>query len=161
MTASFTDRDVRIVDFPGTRLALLTHRGDPARIGDSVRRFIAWRRATGLTPAKSRTFNLLHTDPETTPPEDYRLDIAASSDQPIAANDAGVVEAHIPPGRYAVVRRTGPGDSLRPAVQFLYADWLPRSGEDLGDFPVFAERVAFFPDVPENEAVTDVYLPLR
>jgi AraC family transcriptional regulator len=55
----------------------------------------------------------------------------------------------------------GSADTLRPAIQSLYADWLPRSGEDLRDVPLLAERIRFFPDVPENEAITDIYLPLR
>ncbi|WP_260396305.1 GyrI-like domain-containing protein [Sphingomonas kyeonggiensis] len=59
-----------------------------------------------------------------------------------------------------MIRMTGPDDNLRPAAHFLYADWLPRSGEELRDFPMFAERVKFFPDVPSSEAVTDVFLPL-
>jgi len=34
-------------------------------------------------------------------------------------------------------------------------------GEELRDFPLFMQRVKFFPDVPDSEAVTDIYLPLR
>ncbi|MBO9622608.1 MAG: AraC family transcriptional regulator [Sphingomonas sp.] len=161
MTIAFTDADVRILDFPETRVAMLTHRGDPAAIGDTVRRFIAWRHANGLPPARSRTFNLLHDDPATAPPEQFRLTICAGTDRAPGPNEHGVVEGRIPAGRCAVVRLTGSSDDLKPAVHFLYADWLPRSGEELRDFPVFAERVRFFPDVPENEAITDIYLPLR
>ena len=43
---------------------------------------------------------------------------------------------------------------------FLYREWLPDSGEELRDFPLYCERVSFFPDVPEREAITDLYLPL-
>lgn len=43
----------------------------------------------------------------------------------------------------------------------LYASWLPGSGEELRDFPLFMQRLTFFPDVPDNEAITDIYLPLR
>lgn len=161
MTIAFTHADVHIVDFPETRVARLAHRGDPARMGDTVRAFIAWRRETGLHPSKSRTFNLLHKDPETVPPEDFRMDVAASTGAPIADNAAGVVADRIPAGRCAMVRMTGSSDNLKPAVHFLYAEWLPGSGEELRDFPIFAERVRFFPEVPENEAVTDVFLPLR
>jgi AraC family transcriptional regulator len=161
MTIAFTHADVRVVDFPETRVARLAHRGDPARVGDTVRAFIAWRRETALHPSKSRTFNLLHNDPEAVPPEDFRMDIAASTDAPIAENGAGVVEDRIPAGRCAMVRMTGSSDNLAPAVHFLYAEWLPGCGEELRDFPIFAERVRFFPDVPENEAVTDIFLPLR
>jgi len=35
------------------------------------------------------------------------------------------------------------------------------SRQELRDFPLFMQRVAFFPDVPDSEAVTDIYLPLR
>lgn len=161
MTLQFSDADVTLVDFPQTALALLAHRGDPALVGDTVRRFIAWRRATGLHPSSSRTFNLLQSDPETVPPEDFRIDIAAATDRPVAANDAGVVAGRIPAGRCAMVRMTGSSDNLKPGIHFLYAEWLPRSGEELRDFPIFAERVRFFPDVPENEAITDIYLPLK
>ena len=160
MNPNFTDQDVRIVDFPETPVALLEHRGDPARIGDTIRSFIAWRRANGLSPGRSRTFNFLHTDPETVPADDYRIDIACEA-RSVEANAAGVQARAIPAGRCAVVRLTGSSDALRPAASFLYADWLPRSGEDLRDFPMFAERVRFFPDVPESAAITDIFLPLR
>lgn len=39
--------------------------------------------------------------------------------------------------------------------------WLPQSGEAPRDFPLFLERLTCFPDVPEHEAVVDIYLPLR
>jgi len=160
MSPTFTDTDVTIIDFPATPVALIEHRGDPARIGDTIRRFIDWRRANGLPPAKSATFNILHNDPDSVPPEEHRLDIACAAPG-VAPNQQGIIDGLIPAGRCAVVRMTGPGDDLRPAAHFLYADWLPRSGEELRDFPMFAQRLRFFPDVPANEAVTDVFLPLR
>lgn len=159
MTPTFTDADIRIVDFPATPVALIEHRGDPMAIGDTIRRFIDWRRANGLPPAKSATFNILHNDPDNVPPEAHRIDIACAADR-VSTNPHGVTEGLIPAGRCAVVRMTGPGDDLRAPAHFLYADWLPRSGEEPRDFPMFVQRVKFFPDVPANEAVTEVYLPL-
>jgi AraC family transcriptional regulator len=156
---TYTDADIRIVDFPATPIALLAHRGDPMTVGDTIRRFIAWRRANGLPPAKSATFNILHNDPDGVPAEEHRIDIACAAAS-VAPNEAGVVAGEIPAGRCAVVRMTGPGDDLRGPAHFLYADWLPRSGEELRDFPMFVQRVTFFPDVPANAAVTEIYLPL-
>jgi DNA gyrase inhibitor GyrI len=46
-------------------------------------------------------------------------------------------------------------------LKYLYATWLPASGEELRDFPLYLQRVRFFPDVPEHEAIVDVFLPLR
>jgi AraC family transcriptional regulator len=161
MKSQFTDDQVRIVDFPATSGAVLEHSGDPALIGDSIRCFIAWRKRAGLPPKNSATFNILHVDPESAAPEDYRLDLCAATERPVSPNDEGVGSGIIPAGRCAVLRLIGSSDNLRPGVSFLYADWLPRSGEELRDFPIYAQRVSFFPDVAESEAVTDIFLPLK
>ena len=160
MTASHADEQIRFVDFKETRVAVLEHRGDPITIGDSIRRFIAWRKGMALPPRSSATFNILYDDPSTTAPEAFRLDLCAVTEREIAPNDAGVVVKMIPGGRCAVLRHTGADDGLAAALRYLYADWLPRSGEALRDFPPYLQRVTFFPDVPEGEAVTDIFLPL-
>ncbi|NID15090.1 AraC family transcriptional regulator [Luteibacter yeojuensis] len=151
--------DVRIVDFPETAVACLSHVGPPERIGETIRRFIAWRRANGLPPSKSATWNILYDDPETTPPERYRLDLCASCAD-VPPNDEGVVAARLWGGRCAVLRHTGSEALLGDAIRFLYGEWLTGSGEEPGDAPLFLRRVAFFPDVPEHETVTDIHLPL-
>jgi AraC family transcriptional regulator len=161
MKTAFNDDQVKIIDFPATQIAILEHRGDPALIGDSIRRFIGWRKRSGLPPKTSATFNILYGDPETTPPEDFRLDLCAATQAPLAPNDEGLYSGLIPAGRCAVLRLKGNSDNLKPAIAFLYADWLPRSGEELRDFPVYAQRISFFPDVPESEAITDIFLPLK
>lgn len=154
-------QEVRIVQFNETRVAVLEHRGDPQLIGDSVRTFIEWRRLNHLHPKISATFNIVYDDPDTVAPEDYRFDICAATDKEIAGNEFGVVGKIIPGGRCAVLRHIGSDDTLADTVRYLYAEWLPQSGEELRDFPLFFQRVKFFPDVPENEAVIDVFLPLR
>ena len=160
MSPSHLAEHVRIVDFPETRVALLAHRGYPAKIGDSIRKFIEWRRQNGLPPKVSATFNLLYDDRDSTP-EDFRLDLCAATHRPVESNAFGVVDGCIPAGRCAVLRHVGSDDTLRASVGFLYSSWLPASGDEPRDFPLFVQRVKFFPDVAEHEAVTDVYLPLR
>ncbi|TXH85428.1 MAG: AraC family transcriptional regulator, partial [Rhizobium sp.] len=44
---------VRIITIEPAAVAVLEHRGDPARLNDSVQKFIAWRKATGLSPVLS------------------------------------------------------------------------------------------------------------
>lgn len=161
MRREFSPAEVRLIDFPATPVAMLRYQGDPALIGDGIRRFIAWRRANALPPATSATFNILWNDPETTPAADFRHDICAVTARPVAPNEHGVVAAEIPGGRCARLRLVGSSDALGPALRFLIAEWLPASGEAARDFPPFVQRVRFFPDVPEAEAVTDVFLPLR
>jgi AraC family transcriptional regulator len=151
--------DVLIVDFPDTAVACLSHVGPPALIGGSVRRFISWRRANGLPPSRNATWNILYDDPETTPPDNFRLDICTSCDA-VPINDAGVIAARIEGGRYAVLRHTGSDVLLADAIRFLYGEWLSVSDEEPRDAPLFLRRVAFFPDVAEHEAVTDIFLAL-
>ena len=161
MKPTFEAAQVNVVQFPETKVAVLEHRGDPRRIGDSVRKFIAWRKENGLPPRLSATFNLLHDNPEEVAPENHRFGLCAATDREVKENPHGVVGGTIPGGRCAVLRHTGSDDTLGASVRYLYAEWLPKSGEEPRDFPLFLQRVRFFPDVPEHEAITDVFLPLK
>lgn len=152
--------DVRIIDFPATAIAVLTHRGPESELHLSIRRFIEWRKASGVTPSVSRTFNIVYEDPALIPPEDYRMDLAASITAPPADNDYGVVAGELPAGRCAVLRHHGSTDNLSDTVRYLYGEWLPQSGEEMRDYPIYFERLSLFPDIPEAEQQTDIFLPL-
>ena len=66
----------------------------------------------------------------------------------------------IPAGLCAKYRLLGSDDRLGAVIQFLYSQWLASSGFELRDFPLFIERVSFYPDVNEAETITDIYLPV-
>lgn len=162
MKATHLYEKINIVDFPETRLAVVEHRGAPERIGDSIQKFIEWRKRYHTPPKVSATFNLVYDDPAEVAPEDYRFDIGAEfGNSDVPDNEFGVVPTTIPRTRCAVLRHAGSDDTLVDTVKYLYAEWLPQSGEELRDFPIIFQRVKFFPDVPENAAITDVFLPLR
>jgi AraC family transcriptional regulator len=153
--------DVKIVLFPETRVATLQHRGDPARIEETIARFIAWRKQNRLPRDVSATFNLLYNDPAETPPDEFRLDLCAVTPRAVAENPFGVVEGTIPAGRCALLRHHGSDDTLAETLRYLYSSWLPASGEEPRDFPLYVQRIRFFPDVREHEAISDVFLPLK
>lgn len=161
MTTGFRIDDVQCVDFPATPIAVLAHRGDPGRLGDSIRQFIAWRRRNALSPQVSATYNICYDDPQDCDPRDFRLDLCVATEMEIASNPEGVVAGVIPGGRCARLRISGPDALLDPAARFLYGRWLPQSGEEPRDFPFFLRRVTFFPEVAEANAVSELYLPLR
>ena len=161
MTSETENRQVDIVNFEETRVAVLEHRGDPTLLGASIRKFIDWRRKEKLPPKVSDTFNLLYDNPAEVPPEQFRLDLCAATDKDLPPNDEGLVARVIPAGRCALLRHVGPEEGFVEALRFIYAEWLPQSGEELRDFPLFCKRVRFSPDVPEHEAVTEIYLPLK
>jgi len=152
---------VKLITFKDTKVAALEHRGDPNLIENSIRKFIEWRKQNNLPPQLSATFNILYDNPSLTSPDDYRFDICASTERDVADNPFGVVKKTIPGGRCAVLRHIGSDANLGESITYLYSKWLPLSAEEARDFPLFLQRVSFFPDVPEHEAITDVFLPLK
>lgn len=152
--------DVTIRHFPDTRVAILPHVGDMDSIGDTIRRFIAWRRANRLSPADAATFNLFHSDPHAMAAGPVRIDLCVATDRDVPLAD-GMTIGSIPGGRCAVVRVIGRADDLEAPALHLYRDWLPDSGEEPRDFPLFCQRVRFFPEVAKGDAITDLFLPLR
>lgn len=159
LKTTYSLNDVNILDVPEIPIAVLQHRGNPVLVSETIQRFIAWRRAVGLSAASSATYNVFHSDSEVTPPDEFRLDICAATDRKIEPNDQGVEAGTIPAGRCAVLRVAG-AENVEAAIEFLYRDWLPASGEDLRDFPLYCQRVSFMPMVPEHEAIADIFLPL-
>lgn len=154
--------DVKIVNFEETLIAVLEHRGAPEQINESVKEFIAWRKSSGLSPvATSRTFGVAYDDPNTTEPESFRFDICGGIVTPVTENQQGVITKRIPGGRCATARHFGSTDRIGDTAYYLYREWLPRSGEELRDFPLFFHYLKLMPETPEHELVTDVYLPLK
>jgi len=154
-------RHVDIVSTDDIHVAALEHRGDPNTIGDSIRKFIDWRKQHRLHPSRHATFNILYDDPDVVEPEQYRLDLCAATEMEIEANQFGIVSKIIPGGRCAVLRHVGSDDLFRASFAYLYSTWLPDSGKELRDFPLYLQRVKSFPDVAEHEVIVDIFLPLK
>lgn len=161
MQRTFTTDDVTIRDVPATKVAIMEHRGDPATLPATIQRFIAWRRAANLHPSTSPTFNVWRSERRPLRPADYSVDLCVGTDRPIMTNGEAIKAGEIPGGRCAVLRVVGHTDNLEPAALYLYRDWLPASGEETRDFPIYCQRLSFFPEVPEHEAVAELFLPLK
>ena len=148
--------EVRIVDFPETPVAVLEHRGPPELEHETARRLIEWRIAHRVAPDRHRTYGVHYDNPDVRP---YRMDLCVSFDGPVASNPQGVVSKRLPACRCAVARYVGSRDHI-PLVRALVEDWLPKSGETRGDFPLIFHYVNVGPSVQPHEMITDVYLPL-
>ncbi|EFQ62957.1 transcriptional regulator, AraC family [Pseudomonas fluorescens WH6] len=153
---------VRIVDFPTVRVATLEHCGAPARVPESVDQFIQWRMRSGQSPvATSRSFGIAFGNPDTTPADEFRFAICGEIREAVRANEFGVTERTIPGGRCVVVRHVGSPDHIAESIYPIYRDWLPGSGEELRDHPLFFEYLSIFPQTPQDQWQTDIYVPLR
>jgi len=162
MQVTYSDADVTIREMEPVPVAILEHRGDRAGLGETIQRFIAWRKAAGLSPENSATFNIFRSERTPADPADYAMDLCVGTDRPIAPDDADMKPGTIPGGRCAVLRVFHDTHNLEPAALYLYRDWLPASGEEARDFPLYCRRhLAFFPDAPVHDVVVELFLPLK
>ena len=159
MQTTFTPDHVTLREVAPTRVALFEHRGDPATLDTTIQRFIAWRKAAGLSPRTSSTFNIWHSERRPADPSDYRMDLCVGVGPDQAIEGDAVRAGEIPGGRCAVLRVTGDTHNLEPAALYLYRNWLPASGEEMRDFPIYCQR--FLLDEPEVGAAAELFLPLK
>jgi AraC family transcriptional regulator len=162
MQITFEQDDVTIREMPPTPVAIMEHRGDRARLPETIRQFRAWRSAVGLSPETSSTFMVFRSERCPENPTDYSIDLCAETDRPIKENDERVKAGVIPGGRCAVLRYPGNTNNLEPASLYLYRDWLPASGEEVRDFPHYSQRrLSVIPETSVHEVIVEVLLPLR
>ncbi|MCL6262589.1 AraC family transcriptional regulator [Craterilacuibacter sp. RT1T] len=154
--------DVRIVNVASERVAVLQHRGSPDMLNASAQRFVEWRKSSHLAPlSRGRTYGIAYDNPATTTPEAFRFDLCCTVEQAVPENPQGVMNGEMPAGRCAVLRHHGSHDGLPESIYSLYRDWLPGSGEQLRDYPLYFHYLNFKFDTPEHELLTDIYLPLQ
>ncbi|MGA7595116.1 MAG: AraC family transcriptional regulator [Gallionella sp.] len=154
--------EVKIVNFEPVKVALLKHSGPPALLNDSVKVFIDWRKESGLSPVQtSRTFGIAYDNPDTAEPDKFQFGICGSVTEAIPDNPQGVQNSLIPGGRCVVLRHFGAHDRLGESIYPLYREWLPQSGENLRDFPLYFHYLNLIPETAEPDLVTDIYLPLK
>lgn len=153
--------DIQIIMFPETKVAAIEHRGSPALEHDTARKLIAWKLENHLLdPLRYRSYGVHYTAPRTTPLSEHRVDFCLSVEADVGPNPYGIINKVIPGCRCARARDIGSRSNNQAAV-YLYDQWLPQSGELLGDFPIIFHYVNVGPNVPEEEMITDVYLPLK
>ena len=162
MQIIFSEDDVTIREVPPTPVAIIEHRGDRSKIGDTRQRFTEWSNATGIARVNSPSFMVFRSERTPANPDDYSMDLCVATDQPIVTNDNQVKAGQIPGGRCAVLRYPGNTNNLEPAALYLYRDWLPNSGEEVRDFPVYCQRrLVLIPEMQANEILVELFLPLK
>ena len=78
----------------------------------------------------------------------------------MAGNLDGMERKTIPRMKCAHARDVGSRLNNKAAA-YLYETWLPNSGEEMSGYPIIFHYVNVGPDVKDEEAITDVYMPLK
>jgi DNA gyrase inhibitor GyrI len=148
--------DVQIVDQPDLRIAGIRHIGPYQDIGREFRRLGGL--LTAPPPPGAQMLALYHDDPDVTPPDKLRSD-AAMLLPGHAPGPAGLIERHIPAGRYAKTVHRGGYESLPATWLALKNEWLPKSGHTMGH-PSYEVYINNPMTTEKSELVTEIYLRL-
>lgn len=154
--------NVTIRDSSPVRLAAFRHQGHYLEIGPVFERLFAWAGPRGLMGPATRGIGIYYSDTHSAPPADWRSDacisVAADVIPPDDADAPRLID--LAGGRHAVLRHKGPYAELHHAYDWLFGQWLPGSGETPADRPVFEEYLNNPRDLPPEDWLTEINLPL-
>jgi AraC family transcriptional regulator len=146
--------DVEIVNQPDLRIAGIRHIGPYQEIGREFGRLGGLLK--GPPPAGSHMIALYHDDPAVTPPDKLRSDAALELPGRTRA-PSGLIEQHIPAGRYAKAIHKGGYEGLPAAWEALKNEWLPKSGHKMGH-PSYEVYVNNPMTTEKSQLLTEIYL---
>jgi AraC family transcriptional regulator len=152
--------DVILRTDPARRLAALPHGGPYPLIGRAFEKLGATVGARGLFPQLGHMVGVYYDSTADTPPEALRshAGFECGPDTPI---DPPLVEVLLPVGRHAVLTFKGSYAGLPAAYDQLFGLWLPQSGEEAADSPVFEVYLNTPMDTAPEDLLTEICLPLK
>jgi AraC family transcriptional regulator len=152
--------DVTIHDLPPQRLAALPHQGAYLAIGRTFDALFTTLGARNLITPDLMMAAVFPDDPTAKPEEALQswAGVVIADDFPVAA-PLQVVEVR--GGPYAVLRHQGPYPDMKAAYDWLYGEWLVRSGREAADAPGFETYLNSPKDTAPADLLADLHLPLR
>ena len=152
--------DVAIVEIPRTQLVVVGHVGPYLAIGKAFDALYATLGSRNLIFDGMRSIAIYLDDPTAVAEAALRskAGVVIGRDAPI---QPPLEHAEIREGAYAVLRHKGPYSDMKVAYDWLFGEWLVRSGREPADAPIFEEYLNDPRKTPPAELRTDIYLPLR
>jgi len=152
--------DVGITTIAPKSLIAVEHRGSYMAIGKSFDLLFTTLAHRNLIRPDLRMVGVYLDDPTSVPEAELMSQACVVVDEPMTV-EAPLFSTHIQGGDHAVLKYKGPYGDMRAAYDWLYGQWLPSSGCDAADAPVFEHYLDSPRDTPPTELRTDIYLPLK
>ncbi len=153
--------DVSIRKLAPAELATIPHRGSYMEIGRAFETLFGVLAARNLLRPGLCMKGLYFSDPSSVPEADLQSAagiLIPEGDFPV---EAPLERASLRGGDYAVLRYKGPYSDMKAAYDWLFGEWLPASGREPADAPVFEDYLNNPREVPPSELLTDICLPLK
>jgi AraC family transcriptional regulator len=117
----------------------------------------------GLLNENTRSFGLYYGDPESVPAEELRSAACVT----VAESDIAKIESdvyalqQIPKGQYATLLFKGPYPEIKAAYSWMFGEWLPNSGLQMGDFPPMEEYLNDPKETAPEELLTRIHCLIK
>lgn len=151
---------IEIVRLPALRLAAVGHVGPYIQIGQAFDQLFGTLAARGQITPDVRSIGVYLDDPSAVPEERLRAHAGIVIDDGLAMA-APLEPLTVQAGTYAVLRHKGPYADMRAAYDWLFGEWLVRTGHEADDAPAFEEYLNNPRDTPPMELRTNIHLKLR
>lgn len=151
--------DVRIEKIEPQRVAFIRHVGPYDQVGNVWEKLCLWAAPKGLLGPGIKMLGISYDDPSITDADKLRYEAAITVDDSIAAEGEVGIQT-IYGGEYAVVTHQGAYTKLSESYNWLYRKWLKESKREPAHAPCFEWYINDPESTPEDELLTDIYLPL-
>ncbi|TKC89781.1 GyrI-like domain-containing protein [Trinickia terrae] len=155
-----TLREVTIRTVPAMTAVTVDHTGSYMQIGKAFDALFGWLASNDMLASVQHAVGIFYDDPGAVAEDSLRSKAGAVLAAPIGVT-APLSLTEIAGGQYAVLRHRGPYADMAAAYQWLYGEWLPQSGREAADAPVFEEYLNNPRNTAPSELLTDICLPLR
>lgn len=151
--------EVQVRHFDSQLVAFVRHVGPYQSVGPSFEVLMGWAATAGLLGPNTRTLGICHDDPDVVEHEKLRYDCCLCLDHP--CETSGPIQLQtMAGGPCAVLPVKGSYNQLPDAYRWFYGCWLPASGRTLRDQPSFELFLTSCQNTPEDQWMTEIYLPL-
>jgi AraC family transcriptional regulator len=151
---------VAIETLPATRFASVAHTGLYTEIDRAMGRLFTALAAQEMMAPDQAMWAVFFDDPDLVPVEALRSR-ACSPIAPGLPIVPPLEETVLREGLYARLRYRGPYAAMKGAYRWLLGAWLPQSGHEPDDDPIFEAYLNNPQHVAPAELMTDIHLPLK
>ena len=151
---------IAIETLPATRCASVAHRGPYLQIDQAMGRLFTALAAQKILAPDQAMRALFFDDPDLVPVEALRSRACSpvAEGLPVAPP---LEETVLRGGLYARLRYRGPYADMKGAYRWLLGVWLPQSGHEPDDDPIFEAYLNNPQHVAPAELMADIHLPLK
>ncbi len=157
---NFTMFNVETETMPEKRLAAILHKGSYEGIGKCFEQLAQTASQENLWSRTAGMVGVHYSDPNVVNAEDLRAHagLVITDQDPVPQT---MEEVLLPAGPCAVLNYKGPYAAIKVAYDYLYGDWLPKSGKEPADLPPYEMYLNDPAETEESELLTNIIVPLQ